>query len=234
MRGTIFLGDIEFRIAPCYGVLRHALSIHRRDSRAPQVKGEMKNLTRRDFIKFCGASVIGLSLAACSVAPTPTATPAPTNTPLPTNTALPTATSTVKPSPTNTAVPTATHSLEAQARAMMDQYAQATLKMDAQTIAAFYLPDGGAYDNGRLQAQGPDAIFNFLNSFTGVVQVDQYQTTITSAQVNGNHVTLTGTYQQSYTMLANKQTGSASGQFTVEWVRQADGKWLIQKMQTQE
>jgi uncharacterized protein (TIGR02246 family) len=129
---------------------------------------------------------------------------------------------------------TPTPDLASEARAMMDQYDQAILKMDSQTIASFFLPDGAAYDNGNLQAQGPDAMLKFMKSFDGVVRVDKYQTTITSVQANGATVILTGTFQQQYTMLANNQTGTSSGNFTVEWVRQADGKWLIRKIETQE
>jgi uncharacterized protein (TIGR02246 family) len=130
--------------------------------------------------------------------------------------------------------PTPTPDYAAEARARMDQYAQAILKMDSQAIVSLYLPDGAAYDNGNLQAQGPDAILKFMKSFDGVVRVDKYQAVVTSAQVKGDTVTLTGTYQQEYTLLANNKTGKSSGNFTAEWVRQADGKWLIRKLETRE
>jgi hypothetical protein len=70
----------------------------------------MTQLTRRDFLRLCGTSSIGLALAACGVTPTPTVTPAPTNTALPTSTALLTATTTLTstPAPTSTATPTRT------------------------------------------------------------------------------------------------------------------------------
>ena len=135
---------------------------------------------------------------------------------------------------TSPAPPTPTPDFASEVRAMMDQYDQAILKMDSQTIASFYLPDGAAYDNGHLQAQGPDAVLKFLKSFDGVVRLDKYQTTITSVQVNGDTVILTGTFQQQYTLLANNQTGASSGNFTAEWVRQANSKWLIRKIETQE
>ncbi len=67
----------------------------------------MNHLTRRDFLRLCTISSTSLFLAACGVAPTPTATPAPTNTPLLTNTALPNLTPTLAntPAPTSTATP---------------------------------------------------------------------------------------------------------------------------------
>jgi len=135
---------------------------------------------------------------------------------------------------TPSALPTSTPDLAAEARAMMDQYNQAILKMDSQAIAAFFLPDGTTYDNGTQLAQGPEAILKFMQYFDGVVRVDSYQATITSAQVDGDTMTISGTFEQQYTMLSNKKTGSASGNFTAEWVRQADGQWLLRKMSTQE
>ena len=70
----------------------------------------MLQLTRRDFLKLCGTSSLGLALAACGVGATPTTTPAPTNTVLPTSTPFPSATATLTstPAPTSTATATAT------------------------------------------------------------------------------------------------------------------------------
>lgn len=69
-------------------------------------------LTRREFLKLCGASSVGFMLAACGVASTPTSTPAPTNTFFPTSTALPTATPTL----TSTATATRTSPMTATPR----------------------------------------------------------------------------------------------------------------------
>ena len=88
----------------------------------------MKNqLTRRDFIRLCGISSIGLALAACGVAPTPT--PAPTNTSAPTNAPLPTAipTLTNTPVPTSTATATATPTATATATKTFEQWAQTNM-----------------------------------------------------------------------------------------------------------
>jgi hypothetical protein len=100
LRGALAFGDIplKFISAP----------------HTQQVNRDM--ITRRDFIKLCGSSSIGLILAACGVTLAPTETPAPTNTALPTSMVLPTstppptatATLTNTPTPTNTATTTAT------------------------------------------------------------------------------------------------------------------------------
>jgi hypothetical protein len=73
-------------------------------------------ITRRDFLKLCGASSVATMLAACGVAPTPT--PASTNTPLSTSTLPPTATPTLTNTPllTSTATVTATPTLTATPR----------------------------------------------------------------------------------------------------------------------
>ena len=73
----------------------------------------MPQLTRRDFLRLCGTSSVGLALAACGVAPTPTAAPAPTSTVAPTNTLFPTAIT--KPILTNTPAPTSTATATATA-----------------------------------------------------------------------------------------------------------------------
>jgi len=59
-------------------------------------------LRRRDFLKLCGTSSVGLALAACGVAPSPTVAPTLTNIPAPTATSTPTLL------PTSTAIPTST------------------------------------------------------------------------------------------------------------------------------
>jgi hypothetical protein len=78
----------------------------------------MIRLTRRDFLKLCGTSSVGLVLSACGVTPTSTVTPVPANTALPTgiplstNTLLSTATATLTSTPapmrTATAISTRT------------------------------------------------------------------------------------------------------------------------------
>ena len=90
-------------------VWRHSVAHSARLSRRAR-KNTMTQLTRRDFLRMCGTSSIGLALAACGVVPTPTATPAPTITALPTGTPFPTVTATLTstPAPTITATATAT------------------------------------------------------------------------------------------------------------------------------
>ncbi len=61
----------------------------------------MNQLTRREFVKWCGTSMVGLLLAACGVRPEPAGTPVSSNTPLPTSTSLPAAT-TISPAVTVT------------------------------------------------------------------------------------------------------------------------------------
>ncbi|MBN2548233.1 MAG: endo-1,4-beta-xylanase [Anaerolineales bacterium] len=73
-------------------------------------KRRSTGLTRREFLKLCETSVIGLLLTACSSKLTPTVLPISTNTSSPTNTPFPTSTATLTntPEPTNTATATPT------------------------------------------------------------------------------------------------------------------------------
>jgi uncharacterized protein (TIGR02246 family) len=129
-------------------------------------------------------------------------------------------------------VPTATPDYASEVRAAMQKYSDAVRAMNSDAIAAFYTPDGEAWDRGKLNARGPDAIRTFLKSFDGVVRVDSYQTTITSVTIQGEEATITGTYEQTYTLLADGRSGTARGTYTAEWVRQPDGAWLVQRMTT--
>lgn len=73
----------------------------------------MNQFTRRDFLRLCGTSCIGLTLAACGVIPTPVSTDVLLPSATPTATLLPTATPTFTRTepPTSTGTPTALPSL---------------------------------------------------------------------------------------------------------------------------
>jgi GH35 family endo-1,4-beta-xylanase len=139
-------------------------------------KNTMTQLTRRDFLRLCGTSSIGLALAACGVTPTPTATPAPTNTALPTSIVLPTTTptGTATAMPTNTPAPTSTATATATATKKIPvtwrDYAQ-YLQMDIGTYLGdptrqSELTTGSAgFDWGKRQSSQNGKIdFSWLDS----------------------------------------------------------------------
>jgi ketosteroid isomerase-like protein len=132
------------------------------------------------------------------------------------------------------AVPVATPTADyaSEAKAAMQKYNDAVLKMDAETIASLFAEDGESWDNARLLARGPDEIRQFLKTFDSVVRVDSYETTVDSDRIEGDHVILKGTYDQHYTLLANNKSAIAKGSYEADWVRQPNGSWLVQKMTT--
>ena len=125
----------------------------------------MKHLTRRDFLKLCGTSSVGLALAACGVPPT--ATPAPTNTALPSSTPLPTATVTL----TNTLVPMSTATATATAMPT------ATATPIPRTIGTLSNALGvGFAAAARVSQFSKQGYMNALNSFNAATFTEAHMT----------------------------------------------------------
>ena len=132
------------------------------------------------------------------------------------------------PSATQASAPSA----EEQVKAAMRRYDQLVLSMNAQGIAAMFTPDGEIVNAGKTVARTPASIRAFLDSFDGKVRVEENVNSIESVTVTGVAALLTGSYQQKALILADKREIRVQGKFEVEWSRQPDGRWLIQRMST--
>ena len=117
-------------------------------------------------------------------------------------------------------------------REAVKRYDAATLAMDADTIAAFYLPDGELWTNGTLTKKGPDAIRAFLRSFDGQARVTSQATTIDRVTWKGDHAIAEGTFHQVAHVTATNADVEARGHITFEWVRDAAGAWRIARAET--
>lgn len=172
-------------------------------------------------VGFIAVSLLaGLALAACA----PAAAPAPTAIP---TIALPTVTAAA----TVTNVPPVTAPAEdaAKINAALEKYRTLTLAMDSAALAAMFAPDG-VLDNGSgAPLQGPDAIRTFLSSFSNV-QVLSNTMTADSLKIDGSTAVQTGTFEQRAKVGSNEVT--AKGTFEIQWAKQPDGRWLIQRAQT--
>jgi quinol monooxygenase YgiN/ketosteroid isomerase-like protein len=122
---------------------------------------------------------------------------------------------------------------EEQVKAAMRRYDQLALAMNAEGIAAMFTSDGELIDAGRTVARTPASILAFLKSFDGKVRVEENASSIESITVAGATAILTGTYQQKALLLADKREIRVQGKFEAEWIRQADGQWLIRRLSTQ-
>ena len=121
---------------------------------------------------------------------------------------------------------------ERQVRDAIKKYDAATLAMDADTIAAFFLPDGELWTNGTLTRRGPEAIRTFLRSFDGQARVKSQETTIDRVVWKGDHAIAEGTFHQVAHITASDSDVDARGHITFDWVRDGHGAWRIAKAAT--
>jgi hypothetical protein len=114
---------------------------------------------------------------------------------------------------------------ETSVKTAMQQYDRLILKLDADSIALLYTPDGNLGDI----AVGRDSIRRFLSSFKNITVLSQSSTT-TSIQITKDTAVQKGTYTQSD--LVNKDTLHVKGEYiaTWQWLRK-DG-WHIKRMVT--
>jgi uncharacterized protein (TIGR02246 family) len=121
---------------------------------------------------------------------------------------------------------------EAQVRDAVRRYDAAVLAMDADTIAAFYLPDGEMWDAGKLARKGPGAIRTFLKSFDGQVRVESQKTTIDKLGWQGARAIVDTTYRQAARLLETNTLIDAHGRIRFTWVRDEAGRWRIARAET--
>jgi uncharacterized protein (TIGR02246 family) len=121
---------------------------------------------------------------------------------------------------------------DAQVRDAVRRYDAAVLAMDADAIAAFYLPDGEMWDSGKLARKGPEAIRAFLKSFDGQVRVESQKTTIDHLAWQGARAIVETTYRQAARLLSTNTLVDAHGRIRFTWVRDEAGRWRIARAET--
>ncbi len=108
----------------------------------------------------------------------------------------------------------------------MKQYDRLIKKMDADSIALLYTPDG---DLGTM-AHGRDSIRAFLSGFKDIKVLYQHSMT-TYIKVAGDTALQRGVYHQ-MVLISGKDTMSVSGEYAAVWWWIAPGEWHIKKMMT--
>lgn len=121
---------------------------------------------------------------------------------------------------------------EVQVREALRRYDAAVLAMNADAIAAFYLPDGEMWDNGKLVRKGPEAVRAFLKTFDGQVRVESQQTTIDRISWQGSRAIVETSYQQQDRVLATNAVIKVHGHIRFEWVRDEAGHWRVARAET--
>jgi uncharacterized protein (TIGR02246 family) len=121
---------------------------------------------------------------------------------------------------------------EVQIRQALQAYDAAVLAMNADAIAALYLPEGEMWDQGKLARKGPDAIRTFLKSFEGQVRVESQRTAIDRIRWQGVRAIVETTYQQGARVLSTQALVDAHGHIRFEWMKDGAGAWRIARAET--
>jgi len=107
----------------------------------------------------------------------------------------------------------------------MQRYDRLIQKMDADSIALLYTPDG---DLGNM-AHGRDSIRSFLSRFKDVEVLYQHSIT-TYLKVSGDSAVQRGIYHQE-DRVGGRDTSEVEGEFSIVW-KWEGGRWLIKNMST--
>jgi uncharacterized protein (TIGR02246 family) len=110
----------------------------------------------------------------------------------------------------------------------MEHYQRAARLVDPDSIAAFYTPTAVLFEPGIHPVRTRDSIRAFVASFPGV-RVERATATADTIEVFGETALLWGSYFERLAF-PGQPVSEQHGKFVAQWIRQEDGRWLIQRM----
>jgi ketosteroid isomerase-like protein len=113
----------------------------------------------------------------------------------------------------------------------MARYDHLIFKMQADSIASCFMPDGTLGGVGMKTQVGRDSIRKFLNSFDpATITLISNRSTTKSIVFKGDTAVQEGSYEQK--ALVNGDTGVYTGSYTAHWLKGDRAQWLLKKMYT--
>jgi len=109
----------------------------------------------------------------------------------------------------------------------MERYQTAARTVNPDSIAAFYTTKATLFEPGIKPIQTRDSIRAFIASFPGV-RVEIATATPDTIEIFGNTAFLWGSYFERLAF-PGQPVSEQHGKFVTEWVRQEDGRWLIDR-----
>jgi ketosteroid isomerase-like protein len=116
---------------------------------------------------------------------------------------------------------------EAEVRLRLAGYATAAAAVDAATSAGFFGPRGTLFEPGIPPIVSPDSIRAFIESFPGV-EVDSAMLRADTVEVFGRTALVWGTYFERLRFPGQPESAQ-HGRFVMEWRRDREGVWLIER-----
>jgi len=109
----------------------------------------------------------------------------------------------------------------------MQSYMVAARAVDPEAIASFYTATGILFEPGINPIRSRDSIKAFVASFPGV-RVDSVIATPDTIEVFDGTALYWGSYFERLAF-PGQPVSEQHGKFVIEWRRQPDGAWLIQR-----
>jgi ketosteroid isomerase-like protein len=117
--------------------------------------------------------------------------------------------------------------IEREIRTALEHYMVAARAVDADAVAAFYSPTAVLFEPGIEPVETRERIRTFMASFPGV-RVDEATATPETIEIFEGTVYTWGSYFERLAF-PGQPVSEQHGRFVMEWVRQGDGAWLIQR-----
>jgi len=111
--------------------------------------------------------------------------------------------------------------------AAMQRYMVHARAVNADSVAAFFTPDGTLLEPGIFPIHTRDSIRVFMASFPGV-RVDSATAMPDTIEVLGHTALLWGSYFERLAF-PGQPMSEQYGRFVIQWLRQPDATWLIHR-----
>jgi uncharacterized protein (TIGR02246 family) len=118
----------------------------------------------------------------------------------------------------------------AEIRRATKHYADLILAMDASGLAAAFAPDGEMVVVGQPPVRGRQTIREAFESFKDF-KVQAEEMTADYIAITGTGARAEGTYKQTV-RVPDGSVVSVHGTYVADWIRAADGSWLIKTLTT--
>jgi uncharacterized protein (TIGR02246 family) len=109
----------------------------------------------------------------------------------------------------------------------LERYMVAARAVDPEGIAAAFAPTGVLFEPGIFPIVSRDSLRLFVASFPGV-QVESAAVVPDTIQLFGGTAYLWGSYYERL-VFPGQPRSEQRGRLVIEWTRQGDGTWLIQR-----
>lgn len=110
----------------------------------------------------------------------------------------------------------------------MQRYQAAARTVNADSVSAFHTSTATLFEPGIPPIVSRDSIRAFMGSFPGV-RVEIATAAPDTIEIHGGTALYWGTYFEKLEF-PGQPVSEQHGKFVAEWVRQDDGRWLIERM----